>query len=110
MVEKLSMIDQLEELCSIPTVDVLFIGPGDLSQEIGKPGQMGSDEVLELARKITDTALARGKKVGMFCGSPADVERAIGWGVQFIAYSSELSMIADKFKDVIRSLHSIKPK
>lgn len=107
MVEKLDMIAHLEKLCAIPTLDVLFIGPGDLSQEVGKPGQTSCPEVLELAKKITDTALHHHKIVGMYCATLEDVKRAICWGIQFIAYRAELNMIADTFKNSIKELHAI---
>ena len=108
MVEQLEMIEQLEELCAIPSVDVLFIGPGDLSQAIGKPGQTGCEEVIELEKKITRIALANGKKVGMFCGTLTDVQNAINWGVQYITYSAELNMIASKFKESVSALHELR--
>ena len=110
MVERLRMVEQLEALCAVPTVDVLFIGAGDLSQEVGKPGQTGCREVLEIAKKVTDTALAHGKIVGMYCATLADVERAIGWGMKYIAFSAELNMIAAKFRETIASLHDLRTR
>ena len=110
MVEQLEMVDQLEKLCAIPTVDVLFIGPGDLSQVVGKPGQTGCKEVLDIAKRVADTSRAHGKMVGMYCATLEDVERAIGWGIQYIAFSAELNMIANKFRESIASLHSLRNK
>jgi len=110
MVEQLEMVEQLDELCSIPTVDVLFIGPGDLSQAVGKPGQTGCDEVLTIARKIVDTSLKHGKLLGMYCATLQDVERAIEWGVQYVAFSAELNMIANKFRESITALHDIRDR
>jgi 4-hydroxy-2-oxoheptanedioate aldolase len=110
MVETAQMLEQLEELCTVPHVDVLFIGPGDLSQVVGKPGQTSCPEVLEIAKRITDTGLAHGKTLGMYCATMSDVERAIGWGIQYIGFSAELNMIANKFKEVISSLHDMRAK
>lgn len=108
MVETLDMVNRLEELCGNPSIDVLFVGPGDLSQEIGKPGKIKCAEVLELAKRINDAALAAGKKSGMFCGDFEDVERAISWGMQYIAYGSDLSMLCATLKDVIKNLHEMR--
>jgi 4-hydroxy-2-oxoheptanedioate aldolase len=110
MVETAQMLEQLDELCEVPHTDVIFIGPGDLSQVVGKPGQTSCPEVLEIAKKITDTALNHGKTVGMYCAALADVERAIGWGIQYIGFSAELNMIASKFKEVVSSLHGLRVK
>jgi len=82
---------------------------GGLSQEVGKPGQTGCREVLE-SEKITDTALAHGKIAGMYCATLADVERAIGWGMKYIAFSAELNMIAAKFRETIASLHDLRTR
>lgn len=108
MVETLDMVSRLDELCRNPEIDVLFVGPGDLSQEVGKPGQTQCPEVLDLAKKINDAALAAGKKSGMFCGTFQDVERAIGWGMQYIAYSSDLSMLCAAFKQTAGALRELK--
>jgi len=110
MVEQLQMVEQLEQLCALPGVDVLFIGAGDLSQAVGKPGQTGCKEVLDLAKKITDTGLARGKTIGMYCSTLQDVERAIGWGIRYVAFSAELNMIANKFRESVASLHALRDK
>ena len=108
MAENLEMVGHLEELCNTPYVDVVFIGPSDLSQALGKPGQTSAPEVLDLAEKVAKTVLASGKKAGMYCATLQDVSRAISWGIQYIAYSSELSLIANCFKDNLGKLQSLR--
>jgi 4-hydroxy-2-oxoheptanedioate aldolase len=108
MVENLKMVAQIDELCEVPYVDVLFIGPGDLSQEVGKPGQTNCPEVLEIAKKINDVGLAAGKKIGILCNTFDEVRMSLDWGMQYIVYCSELSMIANKFKADIKELRQIK--
>lgn len=39
-VESMAMAAAVEELCRIPQIDVLFVGPGDLSMSMGKPGKL----------------------------------------------------------------------
>ncbi len=110
MVENLYMADHVKELCEIPFIDVLFIGPGDLSQACGVPGQTSHPKVLEVAKKICDGALAGGKKVGVYAATLEDVDRYMSWGVQYIAHSAELNMIAGKFKQVVGDLHALREK
>ncbi|MFR8331859.1 MAG: aldolase/citrate lyase family protein [Oscillospiraceae bacterium] len=44
-VESMAMAAAVEELCRIPQIDVLFVGPGDLSMSMGKPGKLNDPEV-----------------------------------------------------------------
>jgi maltose-binding protein MalE len=108
MVENLHMADHVADLCKISLIDVLFIGPGDLSQACGVPGQTGHPKVLEVAKRICDGALAGGKKVGVYAATLEDVERYMSWGVQYIAHSAELNMIASKFTQVVSDLHRLR--
>ncbi|MHB1314389.1 MAG: HpcH/HpaI aldolase family protein [Christensenellales bacterium] len=107
MVETLDMVGCLDELCNTPSVDVVFIGPGDLSQELGKPGQTSDPEVRALAEKIAQTAKANGKIAGMYCATLEDAARAIGWGVQYIAFCADLSMAAQSFQASIHNLRAL---
>ena len=107
-VENLEMAAKVEELCKLPQIDVLFIGPGDLSQATGHPGELNHPEVVALFERITKTALANGKVVGVFCGSKADIEKYIKIGIQYFAFGSDLAMIASKFKDVSKDIASVR--
>ena len=44
-VENVYMADHVDELLALPQLDVVFVGPGDLSQSLGKPGQLNDPEV-----------------------------------------------------------------
>jgi 4-hydroxy-2-oxoheptanedioate aldolase len=107
-VENLEMAAKVEELCKIPQIDVLFIGPGDLSQATGHPGELNHPEVVALVERITAEALKNGKMVGVFCGSKADIEKYTKLGIQYIAFGSDLAMIAAKFKDVSKDIASVR--
>lgn len=99
-VECMEMARRVEELCAIPQIDVLFIGPGDLSMSMGKPGKLTDPEVEAVIEDIIHRGLAGGKIMGMLCGNPAAVKKYIDLGVRYIAYSSDSSMIANAFKKV----------
>ena len=107
-VENLEMAAKVEELCKIPQIDVLFIGPGDLSQATGHPGELDHPEVEALVEKITATALAHGKIVGIFCGNKAAVDKYVKMGIQYIAFGSDLTMIAAKLKEQAKEVQIMK--
>ena len=100
-VESVEMAKRVEELCAIPQIDVLFVGPGDLSMSMGKPGKLTDPEVEAVIEDIIRRGLAGGKIMGMLCGNPAAVKKYIDMGVRYIAYSSDTAMIAKAFKQAV---------
>jgi 2-keto-3-deoxy-L-rhamnonate aldolase RhmA len=60
-VETKQAVDRVEELCRVPGLDAVFIGPADLSASLGVPGQTGHHSVYEAAAHVLRTAKAHGK-------------------------------------------------
>ena len=50
----------MERIAAIPDLDFLFIGPADLSQSMGLPGQWDHPRVLEAEKFVIETALRKG--------------------------------------------------
>ncbi len=60
-VETREAVDRVDELCRVPGLDAIFIGPADLSASLGVPGQTGHKEVYDAAAHVVRTARAHGK-------------------------------------------------
>jgi 4-hydroxy-2-oxoheptanedioate aldolase len=60
-------VQELEQIVRTPDLDLLFVGPNDLAQSMGKPGFPGDDEVT----KIGDQAVAVAKAAGVKTGTTA---------------------------------------
>jgi len=70
MIETLSAIDNLDAIAQIEGIDVLFIGPGDLSQNMGFPpappfGEPRPAAVMEKAAQAVEKILNAGKIAGI---------------------------------------------
>ena len=61
-VETREAVDRIEELCQVPGIDGIFVGPADLSASLGVPGQTGHSRVFEAAERAIRTAKAYGKQ------------------------------------------------
>jgi 4-hydroxy-2-oxoheptanedioate aldolase len=105
-VESAYMVEHISELCGISQIDVLFIGPGDLSMSMGKPGKLDDPEVVAVIEDVITKGLAGGKVMGMLCGNPAAVKKYIDLGVRYIAYSSDVSMMAGAFRKTAADIFS----
>lgn len=66
--EHIAALDHLDALLALPEVDVLFVGPNDLSQSMGYPGQPGHPEVEAVVEQICERA--RGHRVALGTVAP----------------------------------------
>lgn len=67
-IETVTALNRIEELCSIPNVDI-FIGPADLAASLGVPGQTGHPRLIEAMTEIVRVARKHGKKVATACAA-----------------------------------------
>lgn len=82
-------VDNLDEILDVSGIDVLFIGPYDLSSALGHVGEINHPEVIACIKEIIVKATAKGVKVGCFADT---VENCIKWrdlGVKFLGYSCD---------------------
>jgi 4-hydroxy-2-oxoheptanedioate aldolase len=106
-VENVEMANKLDELLAIPQLDTVFVGPGDLSQSLGKPGKADDPEVVDMIEKIFKKVLAGDKSLGIFCGGLAQVKRYIEWGATYIAFGTDTTQISTALKENIRAAKEI---
>lgn len=64
MVESQIALDNLNEILDIEGVDVFFVGPGDLSNSLGMPGQRFSPQVQDMVFAAGEKIVSRGKVAG----------------------------------------------
>jgi len=100
-------IDSYREIAALDGVDVLFIGPYDLSQSLGKPGQVDDPEVQAKIREIIALAKTKGKAVGIFADTPAQAKRWVEAGVQYIAYSVDVGIFTDACRNLVTTLKAL---
>ena len=97
-------INALDEILEVEVVDVLFIGPYDLSQSLGVPGQIHHPRVQEKMNLVVRKVNAAGKSVGTFC---KNAETAKPWrdlGVSYLAVGVDAHLILHSARDTIACL------
>ena len=103
-------LGEYDKIADIPGVDILFIGPYDLSQALGIPGEIEHPRVLEEMRKIIGVAKRKNKTIGVFADSLPQAQRWIDAGVQYIAYSVDVGLFYTACRETVTSLKNlIKP-
>lgn len=103
-IEGLEGIENLEEILTVEGIDVIFLGPYDLSQSCGVPGQVHHEKVVNSMKDAVKLARKHGKAVGTFTES---VENAKKWrdiGVQYISYAVDVGLVMNTFKSITNQL------
>lgn len=70
-IETTDAVAAVEDYTRVNGVDVLFIGPTDLSHSLGHPGDPGHPEVREAMDHVAAVVTRSDKTLGIFAGSPA---------------------------------------
>ncbi len=92
--ETTESLKNLEEMLAVPNVDVLWIGPMDLSQALGVIGKPKHPKVLETIDTIISKCKKAGVAVGTIAANAEEAQQLIDKGVQFIGLSSDQAMIS----------------
>jgi 2-keto-3-deoxy-L-rhamnonate aldolase RhmA len=77
------------EMAAIDGVDVLFVGPADLSHSLGVPGRFDDPRFDEALRAVGQAAAGAGKQAGILLKAPSDVPRYRDLGYRFIGIGSD---------------------
>jgi 2-keto-3-deoxy-L-rhamnonate aldolase RhmA len=85
-------IANLEAIASVPGVDALFVGPGDLSGTMGHVGQLTHPAVLDAMADAARRARAVGKRIGSVGGTPEVVSQYRALGYDYVAVASDLGL------------------
>lgn len=99
-IENKEMAERVEEICQIPEIDVVFVGPADMSQSLGIPGKSKDPRVVEIALHVIETAERYGKAGGIAAGKD-NMDMYIQHGARYIMYSSDAALFAGALKDAV---------
>ena len=95
-------LEKIEEIASIEGIDMLFFGPSDFLQAIGRPFQYDHPAVNDALERVADAARRHGK----YAGAPADPEgigKLIEMGYRFFSMGADVVILAEGFKKVAES-------
>ncbi|AXJ01678.1 4-hydroxy-2-oxoheptanedioate aldolase [Cyclonatronum proteinivorum] len=84
----------IDDILALKGFDVLFIGPYDLSQSLGYPGQVDHPKVVKAIEELAKKVKVSGKVLGTFVDSFDKIKVFKNKGFGYIAYSVDLNLFA----------------
>ena len=104
-VETVEILDHLDRIASMDGVDMLFIGPGDLSANLGVPGQLDHQDVRDAMQRTVAACSAHGKTCAVPC-SPDQVHDYYKMGIRFFNIASDFRYIRSGVNETKRQLEA----
>lgn len=92
-IETPSALAKADEIAAIDGVDVLFVGPADLSHSLGVPGQFANASYLAGLRSVVAACRAHGKAAGILLYDPASFGPHLDLGFTFVGLGADLSFV-----------------
>ncbi|MCP1383464.1 HpcH/HpaI aldolase family protein [Runella salmonicolor] len=103
-IETVEALNHLDEIAALEGVDVLFIGPADLSMELGIFGQFDNPIFIDALQRIIQAAQKSGKSTGILFFNPDDYQKYHDMGIRFIACGADATFVADGARAMAKKL------
>lgn len=101
--ENAAVLPLLDEMLRVPGLDVIFVGPADLAQSMGHPGQPGHPDVTAVADEVVARAHAAGVKVGTVALNRAVAETVAARGFDMIV-GTAVGLLGEAMKAYVAPL------
>ena len=95
--EGLAAFDQIIE---VEGVDIVFIGPYDLSQSLGVPGEIQHPTVINAMESLIKKAKIKGIMLGTFCDTPELLKHWRGLGINYLSYGVDIALFMESLKQL----------
>jgi 2-dehydro-3-deoxyglucarate aldolase/4-hydroxy-2-oxoheptanedioate aldolase len=89
-IETLGALEEVDAIAAIDGVDLVFVGPSDMSMALGIVGQFHSDKLWEAMDRVATAAKNRGKHWGTLPYDPQMAERALEKNCKLLTIGNEI--------------------
>ena len=103
IVENQKGLDNLSQICSVPDLDVVYMGIYDLAVMMGCEGDTKNPKVVKVVHDSISQILAAGKAAGMIVRNQADISEALALGANFLVYSVDTFVIREAVVSAVSS-------
>lgn len=99
-IESRQGVSNIDSIVALPYVTAVFVGPYDLSADLGCPGQFERDEVKNALEKVKVSVLKSGKGLGMHVVQPdlSQLKKRFDEGFSFVAYATDIILMKAALK------------
>jgi 4-hydroxy-2-oxoheptanedioate aldolase len=100
-IESPAALEAAEDFAATDGVDVLFVGPADLSHSLGVPGQFSAPAYQAGLRRVVEACRAHGKAAGILLYDPASFRPHLEMGFNFVGIGADISFVNDGIRSAL---------
>jgi 2-keto-3-deoxy-L-rhamnonate aldolase RhmA len=104
-IESMEGLQNCEAIAEVEQVDVLWVGPYDLSCSMGVPGQFTHPDLVAAIRRIRNAAEKNNKVMLLGTGDQQQLQAGPSQGYRMLAYTSDLNLYYQALKRCMDSIH-----
>ena len=105
-IEGVECLENLSEIITVEGLDVIFLGPSDLSQSLGIPGQVHDPRVVDRMQEAAEQINGAGLSVGTFADNPETAKKGIDAGVRYVSLSVDTGIYLKGCRDMVQGVRS----
>ncbi|MDR2826079.1 MAG: hypothetical protein LBV76_04715 [Deltaproteobacteria bacterium] len=102
--ETVGCLEHIEEICKIPGVDGIFIGPFDLSVSMGIPARFDAPEFQTAIRRVIAACKENKKFCFMFALNAAAAKQALALGVDAVTVSTDAGLLIQAARQMVADI------
>lgn len=102
-IETIEAVQNLPEIVEVEGIDVIFIGPADLSHSLGLPGEISHPRVQEAFQEIIEIVDGAGPALGTLVPNAEAARHWMDQGAQYLAISLE-ALVAPACRGFLETL------
>ncbi|MDA1013491.1 MAG: aldolase/citrate lyase family protein [Planctomycetota bacterium] len=92
-IETLDSLNAVDDIVAIDGVDMLFVGPSDLSQALGMPGDFMNEKCVDAVRKVGEACRRHNKPWGAVTISPQHAAMMVEHGCLMLSPTSDAKLV-----------------
>jgi len=97
LIEGKEGINNLDNICSIKNLDMVYLGIYDISQVLGIPGDVKNKKVIKMVKDLVKMIESKGLIAGSVAPDREYLKLLIDSGFRFISYRADSAVLLDGF-------------
>lgn len=99
-IEDAEAVDNIDEICAVDGFNMVFFGPGDLSQAYGIPGEINHPKIAKARIAVAQAAKKHGKLLGTVTTAEL-LPLVLREGYQLVNIGSDVHVLANAYKGLL---------